>query len=230
MKSRFFRVAIFCFIPVGFLVTGIVRRESGLQGKSVSVWFAEMKMARESPGLDALRKAGLSAVSVLKRELGSESTSQRYKAAWALGQLGPIAREAAPDLIKAIDDGDPVVRKNAIEALTQLKVAEISMVPKLLNRLKDSDMGVDIASAELLKRIEERGTKEDSSVRSNQFDFAVAFAASSCPSVRLIGAERLADLSLKEDRVIRALEMLLVDQSEFVRNRTASLMAEKGIR
>jgi HEAT repeat protein len=55
-------------------------------------------------------------ISDLKR--GSER--DRQKAAIALGKLGDGARMALPDLIEAVNDGDPYVREYSAQALEQL--------------------------------------------------------------------------------------------------------------
>ena len=104
MKKTICYVIIFLCVPMGILVTAFIRREPTYQSKGATVWFARMKMDQKSPSLSAFRKIGLPAVMLLQKELTSRRVDDRFKAAWALGQLGPSALDAAPSLIHALDD------------------------------------------------------------------------------------------------------------------------------
>ena len=58
-------------------------------------------------------------LTVLIESLGSDYVIQRH-AAWLLGQLGELARNAVPALKKMLDDEDSFVRSAASEALQEI--------------------------------------------------------------------------------------------------------------
>lgn len=74
----------------------------------------------ESPGLDALRKIGKNAVPLLEEELKDARPNNRYKAAWALGQMGDVASIATSSLIRAMQDDNNSVRYYAIQSLMSI--------------------------------------------------------------------------------------------------------------
>src|SRR5581483_5555775 len=57
----------------------------------------------------------------------------------ALGYLGPIAKDAVPDLIRLIGDPDPEIRRSAIDALGLLGPPAAPATPMILAALKDPD-------------------------------------------------------------------------------------------
>jgi HEAT repeat protein len=68
-----------------------------------------------------LVKLGAKAVPVLIETLKSDTEPRvRSQAAWALGEIGPAAKEATPELVRALDDAEPGVAGEAASALAKL--------------------------------------------------------------------------------------------------------------
>jgi HEAT repeat protein len=72
--------------------------------------------AKRSTGL-ILAASDTQDIDALARQLSSRDASMRLRAAKALGLLGPAARFAVPDLVAALADTDPDVRRASIVAL-----------------------------------------------------------------------------------------------------------------
>ena len=219
MKRTLFYSIIFICMPVGILITAGLRRESTYQGKSALAWFENMKMSQQSPNLDALKQMGKSAIPVLQMELKSEKVGYRIKSAWALGQIGVIARDATPDLIQALKDQNMIVRINAIKSLMVIDMFEPELVSQLIARLDDSDLGVDNSAADALIKIEQEQKKGRVTFVTNDFDCAMAFLNSPSIHVRLIGLNRLIKLSTSDERVVTTMKSLLQDKSLPIRER-----------
>jgi HEAT repeat protein len=69
----------------------------------------------------ALGEIGLAAIPALAEALGHSDSAVRRRAAFALGNMQPIAVEAVPDLINALQDLDDKVRANTAEALRNIE-------------------------------------------------------------------------------------------------------------
>lgn len=134
MKKKLFYAVIFLCLPLVILTVALIRRGSTYQGKSALVWFENIKMAQQSPNLDALKAMGESAVPTLQRELKNTRIGHRIKAAWVLGQLGTSAHIAVPDLIQSMDDTDMVVRSYAIRGNVPA-IVEKRLVERFITRL-----------------------------------------------------------------------------------------------
>jgi HEAT repeat protein len=63
----------------------------------------------------------MGAVSALTTTLKDGSADVRFMAAWALGMMGPSAREALGDLRDALKDEDLAVRATAEEAMHRIE-------------------------------------------------------------------------------------------------------------
>jgi HEAT repeat protein len=125
-------------------------------------------MAEESHALDALKQMGKSAVPTLQLELKSERTGHRFKAAWVLSQLGPVARDAVPELIKATDDKDIVVRVYAIRAIAAIGGPTNDLIPILKSKLADSQGAVRNSAAESLRTVEVESAANNISISTNR--------------------------------------------------------------
>ncbi|MFN0128435.1 MAG: HEAT repeat domain-containing protein [Verrucomicrobiales bacterium] len=75
----------------------------------------------------------------LRRQLGPESTLvARREAAQGLGELGPAAAAAIPELTKAMaTDPDPAVRHHSAWALGKIKEPSETIIPALVDALDD---------------------------------------------------------------------------------------------
>ncbi|MGE5190923.1 MAG: HEAT repeat domain-containing protein, partial [Deltaproteobacteria bacterium] len=79
-------------------------------------------------------------------ELQQGDESARGSAAWKLGRLGAMAREAEPQLVRALNDDESFVRSDAAEALLR-----VGGDPKQVKRLlHDPENSVRLAVAEAL--------------------------------------------------------------------------------
>jgi hypothetical protein len=76
--------------------------------------------------------------------------SEQHAAADALGRIGP---PAVPDLIQALRNRDPVVRKQAAEVLARMGSDAKPAVPDLVHLLDDEDESIRKEAARTLGRI-----------------------------------------------------------------------------
>ena len=60
------------------------------------------------------------AVAILRRALGDPDSLVREEAAGALGHLGPQAAPSLPDLARCSNDAHPLVRRRALDAITEV--------------------------------------------------------------------------------------------------------------
>jgi len=84
--------------------------------------------------------------------LKSPIPGQRRDAAWTIGNNGPAAAAAVPELIKLLSDSDSDVRRSVVEALG--KIGEPA-VPALIVALNDIDLNVGQNAADTLGKIGE---------------------------------------------------------------------------
>ena len=68
----------------------------------------------------ALAAIGRDALPALIDALKDEITIRRAAAAYAIGRIGPQARESIPALVKALKDPEAMVKRSAAEALNRL--------------------------------------------------------------------------------------------------------------
>ena len=106
--------------------------------------------ARQDPGKD---------VKELVVTLKSEKVAERAAAARILGELGPAAKEAVPDLQAALGDADKDVRRCAARSLGDIGKASKPAVAALGKTLKDQDAPVRQAAAYALGRIGDPAAK-----------------------------------------------------------------------
>ena len=91
--------------------------------------------------------------------LKSEKVAERASAARILGELGPAAKDAVPDLQAALADADKDVRRCAARSLGDIGKASKPAVKALGKTLKDNDAAVRQASAYALGRIGDPAAK-----------------------------------------------------------------------
>jgi HEAT repeat protein len=114
-------------LPLTLLAVPDGCAEPRREGKTVSMWLDELKT--------------------------STSTSERWRAARALGAIGPEARQAVPELSRALKDDDPMLRAEAASALGQMGPAARPAVPALKEMLTDKHLPVRDAAENALKAI-----------------------------------------------------------------------------
>src|ERR1043166_9930771 len=82
-----------------------------------------------------------------RHALQDSSIELRREAAEALGELGPDAKAAAPDLAAALKDKDDGVRIKAAAALWSIGSAGATAVPDLIAALQDKRAEVRLGAA-----------------------------------------------------------------------------------
>lgn len=231
MKNKILLGAMFFALPILFLIVVVSKRETSYQGKSASVWFEQIQTLGETnvngPQINALRSMGISAVPVVQNALKSSKRHDRAKAAWVLGQLGPVASNAVPDLILALDDADPSTQNYAIAALAAIGTTSEEAVPKLVAKLSSPNPAISYFAADLLDKIEhERQAKKLSPVSGDEYERAMSFVRAALPTVRVKGVNRLAKLAPKDERAAATLRLLANDPNGSVRQTAAALLAK----
>ena len=97
-----------------------------------------------------LATIGAPAVPALITALQDERENVRASAAYALGEIGPVAAEAVDGLVALLTDTSEEVRRHATSALGMIKVPVAKTVPALVEVLKnreDTDLGFFAAQA-----------------------------------------------------------------------------------
>jgi HEAT repeat protein len=217
-KTRLLVLAVFFVVPTLIVILMLSKREPRYEGKTAFAWFQEMKPLQQSTNLEALRKMGRHSLAVLVEELNDSHPNNRYKAAWALGQLGPDARDTSPDLIGAMHDANNSVRYYAIQSLNAIGATNEALYPALFSALADGNKSVSANAAEMLNKLE----REQSDARlqpqlTNQVEYAKAFLRSPSSQVRLMGVERLGLLIGQGDKVVPLLIALTNDSDKSIR-------------
>ncbi|MFL5339813.1 MAG: HEAT repeat domain-containing protein [Gemmataceae bacterium] len=72
----------------------------------------------------ALAAVGSVAVKPLTEALKDGSRERRAAAAYAIGQMGYVGRDAVPELVKLLKDEDPNVRRAAAQAISRIVSSE----------------------------------------------------------------------------------------------------------
>lgn len=105
------------------LVFGILQRMKSRAGRAVPTLFEETynkELWVREIAFDTLWKIGPKAVSKLLILLKSDDADTRRCAAYALGNIGALAKDAVPAIKKCLEDEDPNVRKGARFALRKI--------------------------------------------------------------------------------------------------------------
>jgi HEAT repeat protein len=110
-----------------------------------------------SAGCSSAKRVEYSVPSRVKTLKEDKDPNMRYWAAESLGNFGPEAQRAVPDLVAALQDESTMVRVGAANALGQLGAADA--VPALQGAGKDADKSVRTAAASALKQIRQKGKR-----------------------------------------------------------------------
>jgi HEAT repeat protein len=133
------------------------RRITTISGKLAALLFDKEEDIRFQAAV-ALSEIGPSAhhfVSYMSKALKREKVLKiKAKIADALAQIGPLAAEAVPALIEAMEDKDMTVRERVITALGQIGPAAKAAIPVLTAATKDKDSDYAFFATIALKRIE----------------------------------------------------------------------------
>ena len=180
-------------MPIGIVMTALVRKEPNYQGKTAREWFFDIRnfggtnqAVQVSHDVDALRHMVDNAVPMLQAALKDASGFQREKAAWVLGELGPVASNAVPDLIMAVGDKDIAVQNYSINALKAIGTTTETVVPQLIAKVDGDNPGTGFFAAELLDKIEQnRKGRILPPISGDGYEYAMHFARASLPSIRV---------------------------------------------
>jgi HEAT repeat protein len=221
-KSRgitFWARASLLVLPLALLVFFMFMREPTYHSKPASYWFTrELKPLEASAGMDALQALGKKAVPTLEGALKSKTPNDRYKAVWALGQLGSTASDSIPAIIGVLNDGNNSVRYYAIDSLSRIDPSREEIIPPLIERLADSNNSVCASAAELLERIEEeRKANNLQPFYRDEFQYAMAYIRAVSPNVQLRGVHRLGAIQERDAEVLPVLNGLLENSNQSVR-------------
>ena len=125
-------------------------------GVGRSGWYAQITTtigsAQDQPTDEKQKEATYNGktVSQWMEALKDNSIRNRRGAVFALGQIGPAAKDAVPALIEALKDKDGKARVYAASALAKIDPASKDAVPALIGALKDKDGVVRSAAASAL--------------------------------------------------------------------------------
>lgn len=95
-------------------------------------------------------------IQALKTNDGSDAVMAsriRYTAATALGNIGPDARPAIPELVIALSDENEFVRANSAEAIGDIDPTDLRNVPALIEAMTDESGRVRSAAAQSLVKV-----------------------------------------------------------------------------
>lgn len=106
--------------------------------------LAKLLKRRINPGYvtTALAAVGPDSVPILRETLAGDDHQIRICAATALGTLGPTAREAAPALLKCLDEKIPHFLAIIAQSLAQVDQGQNFAIPALIQRLGSTDVHV----------------------------------------------------------------------------------------
>ncbi len=116
------------------------------QQLSVEETIVATKSPDEAARLAAIKnlgtRGGPQAIAALTGLLKSDSAHTRAYAARALATIGAPAKDATEGLIALLGDSDPVVRRQALAAITAIRPGPKVTVPLFAKLMQDSDPGI----------------------------------------------------------------------------------------
>ena len=101
-------------------------------------------------------------VAKLAAQLGSTDRDTRREAGHALEKLGPAAKGALPELLKALDDSDKQVWANAFAAIAAIGPGAAEAVPRLVEVL-DTRKSADYRERDKAQKRDRKSTRLNSS-------------------------------------------------------------------
>jgi HEAT repeat protein len=96
-----------------------------------------------------------------REDLKSPSASERWRAVWALGQIGPPAKAAIPEITQLVKDPNPIVRFMAAEALGRFGPDAKSAIPVLREAMRDSSRTVREVARNSLRQVDPNEVVEE---------------------------------------------------------------------
>ena len=169
---------------------------------------------------DAIVKIGSPAVPALIEALKDENRQVRWRAASALGEIGPEASPAVPSLIDTLQDEDGYVRRIAAYALGKIGSAAVTAVPQLTGALQAQDRNLRLVATYALGKI---GPEASSAVPK-----LVEALRDLHAEVRLNAATALGRIGTDAPVVVPALISTLQDTDTYVRQSAADALGKFG--
>ena len=152
--------------------------------------------------------------------VGQGETGSRWRAAQALGAMGPAAGRAVPSLVGALGDRSSEVRWRAAEALGLIGPAALTAVPALARALGDAD---PLVCAEAAKALGLLGAGAASAVP--QLGAVLTARDTAC---RREAAKALARMGRAAEPALGSLIGALKDKDKFVRAQAARALGLIG--
>lgn len=144
-----------------------------------------------------LSVAGKDAVEGLVDSLGRDRTETVTHAVFALGELGPLASEAVPTLLKIYDHSDVQVRREIVEALGMIGTPVNDVVHGLVRCLKDEDVQVRFMAGLALTRLGAAAVEAVPHLEQALDDDNRYVRGHALEALRYIGTERAKDVLIK---------------------------------
>ena len=193
------------------------------------------------------------AVRTLKGALSDRSLFVRARAARTLGQIGPSAAMAAPDLLALLRDEDETVRGEAIKAVRKVGGPSATIMEALVERLQDPSPSLIAAAATELGSMHEAAAaafpslvpllqSSDEFVRKSVADAIgqighlgnetvielMTGLASKDNAIRAQTAEALGTIGAAAERTAPALVSALADPNDMVRAKVVEALGRIG--
>jgi HEAT repeat protein len=169
---------------------------------------------RAASALLQLNSSDKDALSLLKESAAHADLEARREAVDGLYFGAAHAESALPELIRALDDDDALIRIHAANCLEEMGKKCIPAVPALLKRLTDEEEEVRCTAAQAIM---ESGTKDASAVPA-----LVTALSDEHPTVRFCVATALGKIGRKAAPALPSLKRLLNDEDEMTRDAAAA--------
>jgi HEAT repeat protein len=173
--------------------------------------------------LGKARQDAAVAVPDLARALTSEDVGLRLAAATALGSVGEAAKDAVGPLQTALGDADARVRAAAAFALGSIGPKAKAALKAVIDRLGDSDLKARVGAAFAVGRIEPHEAGKAITVLR-----ALLVDEKEDAEVRVLAASALGAMGVPNREVREALQKVLQDRNDKVREAAADALKELG--
>ena len=131
------------------------------EGRTLVDWQGDLRDASSEvreKATQALGHFGDKAVPILAQTLGEPDPDVRWAAAYALGEIGPAAKDAVPALVQALTDPDDMVRGRAEVTLRRID-------PSVLEKWEQAEKAAAEEDARLRKEAAQRPAQAPSPLR-----------------------------------------------------------------
>lgn len=167
----------------------------GRRGQQAVIPLAELLTEDDVPAVrdaagEALALIGPPALPALQKLLKDENAEVRARAALSLGKMGAAARPAVEDLDFALDDDDGWVRIRAAEALWRITGKTDSLVPALIEELKNPQRQIRMQAYRLFKELGPKARSAEFALKRLLSDRRGYVRSAATKALRVIQASR----------------------------------------